>query len=75
MGTVNKLAISKNLLAYIKGRSLVIHDLLDKTLQPQQIITRDSLLKTMAVNEAGTLIALGDDFGKIYIVHHGKKAK
>jgi len=30
-------------------------------------------LKSCALNNDGSIIALGDDYGKIYIVHNGKQ--
>lgn len=39
------------------------------------MIQRESLLRTLAINDQGTLIALGDDYGKIYIVHNNAKIK
>jgi WD40 repeat protein len=49
---------------------LIVHDLLlEKDKSKPRIIQRDSLLRTVAINSNASLIALGDDFGKIYIVH------
>ena len=38
----------------------------------QRTVQRDSLLRTVAINGNASLIAVGDDFGKIYIVHNSK---
>jgi hypothetical protein len=37
------------------------------------MIQRESLLRTIAINAAEDIIALGDDFGKIYLVHLSTK--
>ena len=71
-GVVNGLALQGNTLAYIKGRSLLVHDTQDKSGKPR-VIKRDALLRTLAVNDKESLIAVGDDFGKIYIIHNTKQ--
>jgi hypothetical protein len=71
-GIVNAIEIKGNTFIYIKGRSLFIHDILDKLGKPKRF-QRDSLLKSCALNNDGSIIALGDDYGKIYIVHNGKQ--
>ena len=54
------------MLAYIKGRSLVFQDY---TSGQPKVIQRDSLLHSVAINHESTLLAVGDDFGKIFLVH------
>ena len=70
-GSVKQLALQNQTLIYLKGRNIVIYSLTDKTHKPQ-IVRRDSNLKALAVNEKASLIAVGDDFGKIYIIHNTK---
>eukprot|EP00347_Sterkiella_histriomuscorum_P004204 403361349 len=68
IGSVNAIAIKGNSLAYIKGRFLNVIDLLDQS-KKEQVIQRDVLLKTLQLNDQATLAAMGDIYGKIYIVH------
>ena len=48
---------------------MIVHDLLEKAGGKPHVIQRDSLLRTIAINDKSNLFALGDDYGKIYIVH------
>ena len=72
-GLVNALDINQNTFVYIKGRNLLIHDLLNPQSKPKTI-QRDSLLRTLALNPNSSIIALADDFGKIYLVHNNLKS-
>jgi hypothetical protein len=50
-GYVNGMALSGSILAYIRGRTLIVHDLSIKNAsKPRYVIQRDSLLRTVAVN-------------------------
>ncbi|CDW77145.1 u3 snornp-associated protein nan1 [Stylonychia lemnae] len=75
IGQVNGIALSRQYAAYIKGRNLNIIDLDDKS-QQVKVIQRETLLREVAINEQGTIISLGDDYGKIYLVHiNSQKSK
>jgi uncharacterized protein YjfI (DUF2170 family) len=52
---------------------VVIHDLLEKQGGKPKVVTRDALLRTVAINDKQNVIAIGDDFGKIYIIHNVKQ--
>ena len=68
------LQLRGNTLAYIKGRSVIVHDLGNEKHQvaPRQI-QREALLTTIAVSNNERLIAAGDEYGKIYIIHNGQE--
>jgi len=70
IGTVNGLQLEGHTLVYIKARNIIVHDI--STEDPPKVIQRDSLLRTVALKNK--LVAVGDDFGKIYLVHLGSKS-
>ena len=74
VGSVNSLAIDQTTLAYIKGRNLNVYDLNDQSLSATTL-QREALLKTLEVNHELNIIATGDIYGKIYLVHISKNPK
>jgi hypothetical protein len=50
IGIVNDIVVQSNTFAYIRGRTLVVHNLLEKGVKGQRLIQRDSLLRTLGIN-------------------------
>lgn len=56
-------------MSFIQGREIAIIDL-SKLKDNKKVIQRNSKLCSLAINQDCSIIACGDDFGKIYLLHN-----
>lgn len=69
---IKQLQLTTQVLCYLDGRYVVVVDLTSKEYS-QTIIQREAKLSSLAINDSSKIIAVGDTFGKIYLIHNFKK--
>ena len=65
VGRVNAVVIKGERVAYVKGRKLVVLT----GGEAKVVVQRESVLVGMDMSEDGSKVAVGDDYGKIYVIH------